>query len=171
MPHATGRTSYFVLCTSFLLLLAVPAAAADYFGRVSFNGLPVPGATVTATQRDQRLTTVPDQDGVFRLPALADGSWNVHVAMIGFAPVTREIVAGETSSASAWELKMLPLEELTLTTPAVGRVLSDPAPRTGGSERTRPADAASAPPSGKSDRTRPANATAPAPADGKTCAR
>jgi hypothetical protein len=153
-----------VLCTSFLLLLAVPAAAADYFGRVSFNGLPVPGATVTATQRDQQLTTVTDQDGVFRLPALADGSWSVRVEMIGFAPVTREIVAGETSPASAWELKMLPLEEMTLTMATVGRVLSDLAPPAGGSERTRPTDAASAPPSGKSDRTRPANATAPAPA-------
>jgi hypothetical protein len=126
-----------VLCTSFLLLLAVPAAAADYFGRVSFNGLPVPGATVTATQRDQQLTTVTDQDGVFRLPALADGSWSVRVEMIGFAPVTREIVAGETSPASAWELKMLPLEEMTLTMATVGRVLSDLAPPAGGSPRPR----------------------------------
>jgi len=28
----------------------VPLLAADYFGQVTFNGLPVPGATVTAVQ-------------------------------------------------------------------------------------------------------------------------
>ena len=166
MPHGTGRTSSFVLCTFLPRFCSRSAvAAADYFGRVSFNGLPVPGATVTATQRDQQLTTVTDQDGVFRLPALADGSWNVRVEMIGFAAVdARRSSPAEASPASTWELKMLPLAEMTLTVTAAGRVLSDPAPRTGGSERTRPADAASAPPSGKSDRTRPANATAPAPA-------
>jgi len=46
---------------------ASAVAATDHFGRVTFGGLPVPGATVTATQDDQRLTTVTDQEGTFHL--------------------------------------------------------------------------------------------------------
>ena len=49
--------------------------AADHAGRVTFNTLPVPGATVTATHLDQQVTTVTDLDGVFRFAALADGVW------------------------------------------------------------------------------------------------
>ena len=51
MPHATSRTSDVVLRTFtvvVLFLFAIPAAAADHFGRVTFGGLPVPGATVTS---------------------------------------------------------------------------------------------------------------------------
>src|SRR5690242_20067140 len=58
-----------------VLILATFAthAATDYFGQVMFNGLPVPGATVTATQGDQKFTTTTTTEGVYRFPALADG--------------------------------------------------------------------------------------------------
>ncbi len=40
----------------FLLAMGQPATllASDYFGQVTFNGVPVPGATVTATRRDRK---------------------------------------------------------------------------------------------------------------------
>ena len=104
------------------LLLAVSAGAAtDHFGRVTFGGLPVPGASVTATQGDQKAATVTNQDGVFRLTALADGTWIVRVEMPGFAPASQEIaIAGETTT-STWELHMLPLDEMTRGVPAASK--------------------------------------------------
>jgi hypothetical protein len=149
MPHATGRTSSFVLCT-FILLFAIPAGAADHFGRVTFRGLPVPGATVTAARRDQQVVTVTDQDGVFRFAALADGAWTVRLEMIGFASATQEITIGADAATSSWELTLLPLAEMTRgLQPAsaaapVERVLPDPA-KSGGSEKTRPGPATPAP--------------------------
>ena len=104
------------------LLLAVSAGAAtDHFGRVTFGGLPGPGASVTATQGDQKAATVTNQDGVFRLTALADGTWIVRVEMPGFAPASQEIaIAGETTT-STWELHMLPLDEMTRGVPAASK--------------------------------------------------
>jgi hypothetical protein len=147
MPHRTGRTSAFVLrpftfaCLA-LSLFAVPAGAAtDHFGRVTFNGLPVPGATIVATQREQQVVTVTDQEGVFRLTAPVDGVWTVRVEMLGFAAATQEIAIAANTPASTWELKLLPLEEMMRgprPTPSdAGRVLLDPAKPSGGSERTR----------------------------------
>ena len=116
----SARTSYFVTRTNLLLLpillLAVTATAADHAGRVVFNALPVPGATVSATHLDQQLTTVTDLEGVFRFAELADGPWTIRVEMIGFAPLRQEINILANAPASTWELKLLPLAEMTRTT-------------------------------------------------------
>ena len=66
-------------------------AAADHYGQVTFAGLPVPGATVTAIQGDTQRATVTDQQGVYRLGSLADGAWTIRVEMLGFLPLTRDI--------------------------------------------------------------------------------
>ena len=88
------------------------AAAADHFGRVVFNAVPVPGATVVATHLDQQVTTTTDLDGVFRLTALADGQWTVRVEMMGFVAATQEIRVAAETPPSTWELKLLPLAEM-----------------------------------------------------------
>ena len=73
-----------------ILLFAVSArAATDHFGRVTFGGLPVPGASITATHDEQKASTVTNQDGILRLAALTDGTWIVRVEMPGFAPASR----------------------------------------------------------------------------------
>src|SRR5215211_539500 len=120
------RTSYFLLRTSLLLLPVLLAAvtasaAAEHYGRVSFRGVPVPGASVTANQGDRHLETVTDQDGVLRFAALADGTWTIRVEMIGFAPLSQEIAIAAGTPNSTWELKLLPLAELTRI--SVDRVL------------------------------------------------
>jgi hypothetical protein len=151
------RTSDFVLRTFLCLsLVAVSAkAATDHFGRVSFNGLPVPGATVTATQGDRQLTTVTDQEGVFHLAAPADGSWTVRVEMIGFAAASREITIVDGALPSTWELKMLPLAEVAR---GAQTAAPEPKPATtatpGTTVRLKP------------DTTEKAPASAPAPAAG-----
>ena len=47
-----------------ILLVTVPcvAAASEYQGKVTFNGLPVPGATVEAVQGVKSFSTVTDQN-------------------------------------------------------------------------------------------------------------
>jgi len=47
-------------------------AAAEHHGQVSFNGLPVPGVTVTATAGDKKFVAVTDQQGAYWFAELAD---------------------------------------------------------------------------------------------------
>ena len=111
-PRRTSDIVRTSLCLA-LCLFAAAGEASDHFGRVTFSALPVPGATVTAVQRDQTLSTVTDQDGVFRLAALADGVWAIRVEMLGFAPTSQQIIVAADAPASAWELKLLSIEEMT----------------------------------------------------------
>ena len=85
-------------------------AADEQQGVVTFNGLPVPGATIIATQSDKKIVASSDVDGRYRITGLGDGSYAILVEMLGFAPLTRDLVADEQSTAL--ELTLLPLEEL-----------------------------------------------------------
>ncbi len=104
----------------------------SYRGQVTFNGLPVPGATVTATRGSKRFSTITDQQGRFSFLDLADGSWTIEVRMTGFSTVMRQVtvapkappVHGEAverehirreaaqDKPAEWELRMLPLAEI-----------------------------------------------------------
>jgi hypothetical protein len=66
------------------VLLTMPGLAAEYHGLVCFNGLPVPGATVTVTQGGKKFVTVTDLQGLYSFPSLADGTATVVVEMTGF---------------------------------------------------------------------------------------
>src|SRR5438128_12663000 len=54
------RSLRLLCCVVVLLTAAGAAMASEYHGTVSFNGLPVPGATVTVTQSGKKLVTVTD---------------------------------------------------------------------------------------------------------------
>ncbi len=109
------------LCTAALWLCSlVPAAA--HQGVVRFGGLPVPGATVTATQGDKRLVTVTDPEGAYAFPDSGGGVWTLRVEMTGFATLEREVSA---HAAVEWELKLLPLAEMNA--PAAQAPLAAPA--------------------------------------------
>jgi hypothetical protein len=99
----------------FALLVRPLAAATDHVGRVTLTGgTPVPGARVTATQGGTTQTTTTDVQGAYRLPALADGTWTIEVAMVGFSPQRRDVTVGGTGSApSTWELAVMPFAEIT----------------------------------------------------------
>src|SRR5258706_10979459 len=88
-------------------------AASEHHGQVNFGGLPVPGATVTATQGDKRLTAITDQQGVYTFTDIADGIWTMQVEMLGFATQTQEITVAPDKPGPMWELKLLPLAEIT----------------------------------------------------------
>ena len=66
-------------------------AAAEHHGQVKFNGLPVPGATITATQGDKKVVAITDPQGDYGFPNLADGIWNIQVEMLCFAPQKEDV--------------------------------------------------------------------------------
>ena len=112
MLNGRRRTRF---CAALLVVaLARPSlfAAGDQHGLVTFNGLPVPGATVVATQGDRKVVASSDADGRYRLTGLADGPYTVRVEMLGFAAVIRDLVTDDQSAASTLELALLPFEEI-----------------------------------------------------------
>jgi len=99
-------------CCAAALLAGTTLSAVEFHGRVTFNGLPLPGATVTASQSGKSVTAVTDTDGVYSFPDLAEGAWTVQVEMQLFAPERREVTVGAAPSNADWELKLLPPEEI-----------------------------------------------------------
>src|SRR5262245_12085116 len=85
-----------------LLLLA------EHHGQVMFGGVPVPGATVTATQGDKKYVVITDQQGGYSFPELSEGPFMVQVEMLGFSTIEQEV----TTPTAEFELKMLPIEEI-----------------------------------------------------------
>jgi hypothetical protein len=73
-------------CILASLCASMPAAASAYRGQVTFGGLPVPGATITATQGGKKLTTTSDPGGLYTFDDLPDGPWKIHVEMQCFTP-------------------------------------------------------------------------------------
>jgi hypothetical protein len=114
---------------AFVLLIASQPgrAASEHHGQVTVGTVPVPGATVTASQADKRVVTSTDQEGVYKFADLPDGVWTLKVEMIGFTPVTQDVTVAPDSPPSMWELKLRPFEEIAREVPA-SRVEPAPAP-------------------------------------------
>ena len=93
-------------------LLAFNLFASEQRGLVTFGGLPVPGATVIATEGDKKFTAVTDPDGAYVFPSLADGVWTIQVDMLGFSPLKSDITVGSQTKPATWELKMLRLDQI-----------------------------------------------------------
>jgi outer membrane receptor protein involved in Fe transport len=132
------------LLTLALGLTLLPAAqaqtsGANLIGRVTDkNGGPLPGATVTATQKETGLTrsTVSESDGTYRLPSVPIGTYTVTVELNGFATVTVEEVKLNVATQREINVEMSPatVEEtitvtaeapLVQTEPAIGTVVSE----------------------------------------------
>lgn len=105
----------------FYWTLGVAAAAllpaAEHHGIVRFAGLPVPGATVTATMADKKVVAVTDPQGLYSFPDLADGVWNLQVEMLCFTPLKMEVAVAANAPSPEWELKLLPFDEIKATAP------------------------------------------------------
>ena len=102
----------------------LPLLAAEYRGQVKFNGLPLPGATITATQGDKQLSAVSDPQGGYSFPDLPDGTWQLQVEMLGFSPLKQEVTAGTGLPGASFELKMLPLDQIQAEAAAPAPVIS-----------------------------------------------
>src|ERR1700759_2902852 len=88
------------------------AAASSYSGQVTFGGLPLPGATITAIQGDKRLAITSDESGRYRFDDLPDGQWNIEIALQCFAPIHADVTISPQTAPGRWELTLLPIEEL-----------------------------------------------------------
>src|SRR5690242_4010612 len=83
--------------------LAVTALlASEHHGVVKSGGLPIPGATVTATQGDKKQVTTTDEKGAYAFPELADGVWTLQVEMLGFAKSSLEIGVAANAPSPEW---------------------------------------------------------------------
>jgi hypothetical protein len=97
----------FVVLTVSAVAQAAPAAHVT--GTVRCAGLPIPGATVTATRGGQKLTTITDDAGRYELD-LPGGTWNVAVDMVAFTPARRELVAGDAPVNVDYALEVRPAQ-------------------------------------------------------------
>ena len=116
-----------------VLLTARPASASDYFGQVTFNGLPVPGATVTATQPNpstslgaspsaplgasKKASATTNADGIYHLADLAEGLWTLTIELFGFQTITREIAIPTKEDPPPDALSVRSFDELTRELP------------------------------------------------------
>ena len=88
-------------------------AGGEHSGQVMVGGVPVPGATVTASAGDKKLVTATDEQGRFTFPDATAGVWTLRVDMLGFEPLTQDITVTAEPQPSAWTLKLKPFEEIT----------------------------------------------------------
>jgi len=104
-PH---KTQFGRFLAAFACLAVCALAASEYRGQVTFGGLPVPGATVTATLGDKKFVAITDLQGLYSFPDLTDGKWTIEIQMLGFETV-KDTAASTTAK---WELKLLPLDQI-----------------------------------------------------------
>lgn len=109
MRRGTSAVLLIIVC---VVSSAFAWVASDHSGQVTFNGLPVPGATVIATQAGKTFATVTDADGIYRFSNLDDAPCTIEVQMPGFAPVKQEVTITANAPLMKWELKLLPLAEI-----------------------------------------------------------
>ena len=131
-------------------LCAASVLAAEYRGQVTFGGLPVPGATVTAMQDGKKLVAITDQQGLYSFAGLPDGTWTIDVEMLCFSPMKRQVNITSDAPLSRWELKLLPLNEIQAATGSIAkaRLAPEPKPSNPSSEAEKPADQSASPATG-----------------------
>src|ERR1044071_4553691 len=105
------RVSRFaVLALALFVSARVLLAGGEHSGQVTFGGLPVPGATVTASSGDKKLVTATDEKGIFSLPAATVGVWSLRCEMLGCEPLSREITVTAAPQPSEWQLALRPFD-------------------------------------------------------------
>ena len=96
----------------FRVLTARLSWAGAYHGRVRYDGVAVPGATVTVAQGSTELSTVTDSQGLYEFPKIAEGNWKIRIELRGFAPVNGNVTISPTNEQGEWTLRMLELKDL-----------------------------------------------------------
>jgi hypothetical protein len=153
------------------LLAPRVGAASEYHGQVTFGGSPVPGATVTATQGDKKISVVSDAQGTYFFPDLANGTWKIVVEMRFFKPIEQEVTVGATTTPGTWELALLPTDQimaqtkLITTQPAVkppsasvqATATTPAAPKSGAAKKADTPVAAGAAPSAAPEEAKPSD--------------
>lgn len=117
-----------VLCAALWLCAPQAAAASEYHGAVTFGGLPVPGATITARHGEKTFTAISDQGGLYHFDDLPDGQWTITVTMQCFRTIQQQVAIAPKTPAGNWELTLLPIDQLMASTKLVQNpILPQPA--------------------------------------------
>lgn len=157
------KISSYLRVPAAVLLGAILMLASEHHGLVTLGGLPVPGAIVTATQGEKKVTAVTDGMGSYSFPDLADGTWSVQVEMSGFSTLKQDVTVGPAApgqtAGTSWELKIKTLAEMQAAVQAP-LLEARPAPPSATANTARPS-ASNA--KGKPAVTAQAQAGAPAP--------
>jgi hypothetical protein len=135
-------------------LAAAVLFASEHHGVVQSGGLPVPGATVTATQGDKKLVTTTDDQGAYAFANLPDGTWTITVDMLGFARLSEEVGVAAMAPSPTWNLKLLSAAEVKSAVAA----LKAPAPAPA-STATAAAKTPAAAPAAANNETKPNSTT------------
>lgn len=109
------RTSVLLVC----MPAALAAHASQHYGQVLSNHMPVPGATVTATQDGKRFVAITDTQGNYAFANLPDGVWKIAVEMPFFTTLEQNITVAPGAPATKWDLKVLPLAQALAQTEVV----------------------------------------------------
>lgn len=137
-------TTRVMLQVSALMPVVLAALlAAGPRGVVRFNGLPVPGASVTARAGGRTSVVVTDQNGSYVFPDLAPGEYEFRVEMPCFVESTAVMPVTGATTTREWNLAMLPLSALATETQPASMVVPAPEPPSRGG---RPRGTATAPP-------------------------
>ena len=110
-----------LLCLLASLCASIHAEASEYHGQVTYGGLPVPGAMITATpataaQGAKKFTAITDQGGLYSFEDLPDGQWHIQVEMQCFATIQADLAIAPSTPAGKFELSLLPLDQLMAST-------------------------------------------------------
>jgi len=103
--HIFGRL--LAVCMAVTALMAM-----EERGTVTCAGAPLPGVTVVATMGDKKVTTTTDDSGTYAFPNLEEGVWTIHVEMLGFTPLTKEIAVTPGAPSPSWDMKLLSADEI-----------------------------------------------------------
>ncbi len=106
-----------LLVCVLVVWLSAPLAAEQLKGLVSSSGRPVPGAVVTASQADRRVTTATDEAGRYAFQDLGPGAWKVEVEIFGFVAGSREVTVSGQATAD-WTLELKPRSAAAAPKPA-----------------------------------------------------
>ena len=97
------------------------------------DGLPIPGAAVTATQGEKKLTTTTDEQGAYSFPDLENGAWTITRRNARLRKISREVTIASAATAAEWDLQLSPLAECQTANPPPlpGKQRNAPANRRG----------------------------------------
>jgi hypothetical protein len=108
-----GRRAWISVLLISLWFSAISGAlASPYYGKVTYNGMPVPGATVTVTQGPEKLIALTDAGGVYEFSDLKAGAWRIEIRMEFFSTIHAQVTVGAKTPAGSWELTPLPVSQL-----------------------------------------------------------
>ncbi len=90
------------------LFVVLCGSAFAQSGFVKSGGQPIPGATITALQGEQKFATVTDSDGHYGFSLLGPGAWTVTVDMFGFDTQKKDVDFAASTGPVNFELTLKP---------------------------------------------------------------